>query len=82
MKKKIHLKKHIRINKICIYTLMIILILFFLFILLNNINKKYTPVLLEAAETEINKFSTIIINKAISQVLEDKINTKDLFYQD
>lgn len=49
------------------------------FILLNHINKKFTPILVETAKMEIGKFSTIVINKAIAQVLEDKINTDQLF---
>lgn len=46
---------------------------------LNKISQKITPILLETAELEISKFSTIVINKAIAQVLEDKINTDELF---
>ena len=46
---------------------------------LNFINNRITPILLENAELEINKFSIIIVNKAISQVLEDKINVDDIF---
>ncbi len=49
------------------------------FIFLNHINKKFTPILVETAKMEIGKFSTIVINKAIAQVLEDKINTDQLF---
>ena len=46
---------------------------------LYRINLHFTPILLEMAELEIQKFSTIMINKAVAQVLEDKINTSDLF---
>lgn len=43
------------------------------------INQIMTPILLEQAELEINKFSTIIANKAISQALNDKINIEKIF---
>ena len=79
MKKRIHLKKHIHIRKIEIYLISIIIIVLGLVMFINRISKKFTPILIETAETEINKFSTIIINKAISQVLEDRINTEQLF---
>ena len=79
MKKRIHLKNHVHIKKRSIYLIILTVIAICLGILLNNINKKFSPILFETAETEINKFSTIIINKAISQVLGDKINTEDLF---
>ena len=46
---------------------------------LNKINKAFTPILLDSAKLEINKFSTIVVNKAISQVLEDRINTDEIF---
>lgn len=55
------------------------MVIFSVFILINHINKKFTPVLLEIAELEVGKFSTIVINKAIAQVLEDKINADELF---
>ena len=79
MKKRIHLKKKKKIHKINILLVTIIGVIIGVIFLLNNINKKFTPILLETAELEIGKFSTIVINKAIAQVLEDKINTEDLF---
>lgn len=79
MKKRIHLKKKKKIHKINIFLITIIGVITGVILLLNNINKKFTPILLETAELEIGKFSTIVVNKAIAQVLEDKINTEDLF---
>lgn len=79
MKKRIHLKKKKKIRKINIFLITIIGVITGVILLLNNINKKFTPILLETAELEIGKFSTIVVNKAIAQVLEDKINTEDLF---
>lgn len=59
--------------------IMILLIIISIFFSLRKINKIFSPIIVETAELEINKFSTIIINKAISQVLEDKINTDKIF---
>lgn len=57
--------------------------LFFAFILsflsVIHISNALTPTLLELAEFKLNKYSTSIVNKAISQVLEDKIDTSSLF---
>ena len=63
----------------CVIIGMIIIVVVSISLFLNHINKAFTPILLETAELEVNKFSTIIINKAISQVLEDKINTNEIF---
>lgn len=60
-----------------IFTLIFVLI--GVIYLLNVIDKRFTPILLELSELEVNKFSTIVVNKAIAQVLEDKINTDELF---
>ena len=38
-----------------------------------------TPTLLTIAEAKLNKFSTLVVNNATSQILEDKIETEDLF---
>jgi len=77
--KKIHLrrkKKHAKINR---FLILLFIIITGIIVLLNNAGKKMMPFLLETAEIEINNFSTVVINKAISQVLEDKINTEELF---
>lgn len=79
MRRRIHLKnnkKHRRLNKLLIVTMSIAILIG---ISLGKISKVFTPILLETAELEINKFSTIVVNKAISQVLEDKINTDEIF---
>lgn len=80
MKQRIHLKKKRR--KISKKKLLFVTMLFSVFgviLSLNYINKRFTPILVETAELEIGKFSTIVVNKAIAQVLEDKINTDNLF---
>lgn len=79
MKRKIHLKKKKKIKKGNILVITLLGCIFFVYLSLQFINKRFTPILLETAELEIGKFSTIVINKAIAQVLEDKINTNELF---
>jgi len=79
MKKKIHLKRKRKIKKINLFLITFFAVLVGVTNFLNIINKRFTPILLETAELEIGKFSTIVINKAIAQVLDDKINTDELF---
>ncbi len=79
MKKRIHLKKRRKMAKGNIFVVTILMCFVSIGFLLNVINNRFTPILLETAELEIGKFSTIVINKAIAQVLEDKINTNELF---
>lgn len=82
MRKRIHLRKkkaHLKVRRrhLFLFTMIgvIITVIFFLY----QINRHFTPLLFEMAELEIQKFSTIMVNKAIAQVLEDKINTDELF---
>lgn len=60
-----------------IYT--IIFAVIFIMLSLTYIGDKITPILLNTAEIEANKFSTIIINKAVSQIVDDKIDTDEIF---
>lgn len=79
MKRKIHLKRKKKVKKIYVFIITLLFCVISVIFSLNFINKRFTPILLEIAELEIGKFSTIVINKAIAQVLEDKINTDELF---
>ena len=79
MKKRIHLKKIKKRKKSSILMSLIFLVILSVSFFLSYTNQKIIPILLETAELEISKFSTIVINKAIAQVLEDKINTDELF---
>lgn len=85
MRKRVHLRKkslifRISANKKNLFLLILILVAIGVTLFLSFINNKITPILLENAELEINKFSTILINKAVSQILEDQINIEELFY--
>ncbi len=77
--RKVHIKRRKEIK-----TLPSLLgILFFAFllslILVFRISENLTPTLLTLADAKLNKYSTYIVNNAISQVLEDKIDTDSLF---
>ena len=77
--KKIRLKRKIRIKKRSIIAFLIILMMFLINIFLSFINDKITPVLIGFAEPEINKLSTIVVNNAISRVLENNFNEQEIF---
>lgn len=49
------------------------------FVSVIHISKKLTPILLELATMKLNKYSTTIVNKAVSQVIDDKIEIDSLF---
>ncbi len=79
MKRRIHLKKRKKLKKVNILMITFLLCLVVVGFFLNFMNSRFTPILLENAELEINKFSTTVINKAIAQVLENEINVEELF---
>ena len=78
---RIHLKRNKRrkIKKTNIIFTSIIFAGILTLLLIYIISNSITPIIMETAELEINKFSMIIINKAISQVLDDKISEEDMF---
>ena len=77
--RKIHLKKMKKVSKKNLLVGTLVVGFLAVLYLLNILNQRISPILLETAELEINKMSTIVVNKAIAQVLEDKINTDELF---
>lgn len=86
MHKKAHLRKkiiivpkNIKMKKSSILIFVIILLIIFIFIIFNFINTKVTPVLMDYAELELKKFSTLIINKAISKQISDDMDISELF---
>lgn len=81
MKKRIHLRKYrrFRLKKRNLFFVTFLFVGISIYFVLDSINKHFTPLLLETAELEIAKFSTILVNKSISQVLEDKIYVDDIF---
>lgn len=80
MRRRLHLKKRIRIfNKKDYIILIIIFLAFFVYSSLKTINKKVVPILIDYAEIEVNRLSSIIIGKIISNEINDSINLKDMF---
>ena len=79
MKKRIRLKKRKMIKKTNIFLTIIIIMVICVFSFLNFISKRITPVLFEISDAKVKKLSTIVINKAISEVLNAKIDTNDIF---
>ena len=75
MKKNFSLK----INKISILLISIFLILVGIMFVFHFINKKASPIIMGYASLEAKKLSSIIINKAISKHITEKIDTDELF---
>ena len=73
--KRIHLKKKKKVNM----SFVIIMLISFTFSSVYFVSERITPVISDLAEIKINKFSTTVINKAVSQVLEENIGELDLF---
>lgn len=77
--KRIRLKRRIKIKKINFLILAIIIILIGVVLTFNFINKKVSTVIMNYATLEAKKLSSIIINKAISKHITEKIDPDDLF---
>lgn len=89
MHRKVHLRRKILIynkNKTIkkgtklIYAFIIIIILTVL--TFYYLNKKAAPILINYAETEIKKLSSLIINRAISKQMTEELNFDNLFLID
>lgn len=46
------------------------------------INKKVSPILIQYAETEMKRLSSLVINKAITKQMTEEIDFKNLFFVD
>ena len=79
--KRAHLKKQLNLktNKLSIFFISIFLIIICISLIFNFINKKASPIIMDYASLEAQKLSSIIINKAISKHITEKINTDELF---
>lgn len=83
MKKKIRLKRKIvdirkitRKNLIVLTFLFLITCIFFSFIYINN---KISPILLEYAETEVSKLTSVLLGKAVTTEINDIIDIDNLY---
>lgn len=83
MKNRIRVRRKITLknknNKKNILIMIIVGIVFTIVLLLNYIGKKISPVILNYAELEARKFSSLIINSSISKNISNSINIDDLF---
>lgn len=78
-KKYLFRRRNTKIKKSTILMLVLIFIIIFTMLLFNFINKKVSPVLMDYAELELKKFSTLIINRAISKQITDDMSMDELF---
>ncbi len=78
LKKKYVFKKK-RIKKVNIFLGSLALLFVVLIYSFNFLNKKVLPILLNYAEAEVTKLSTIVINKAVSKHLAEDMSLEDLF---
>lgn len=78
---QIKLKRKIKpkLNKISLLIISIGLIIISVFLAFNYINRKISPILMNYASLESQKLSSIIINKAVSKHITEKISTDELF---
>ena len=79
--KRIKLKKNktFKISKFTLLIITILLIIISLVLSFNYINKKFSIVIMEYATLEAQKLSSIIINKAISKHITEKVKSDELF---
>ena len=76
---RIKLKKRYIIKKKNVFLITIVFFMILVYMIISIIDRKITPFVVEIAEIEINKFSTIIVNNAISRVLNDDVINQDIF---
>ena len=83
MKRRIHLKRKIinikkltRKNLIFITLIALVVSLYFSFVYLNN---KFSPILLEYAEAEVSKLTSVLLGKAVTTEINDVIDVENLY---
>ena len=76
---RVRFKRRRKKNKWVLLWITLFLVLVSSVFLVFHISSCLTPTLLDLAEVKLNKYSTSIVSKAVSQVLEDKIDTSSLF---
>ncbi len=80
--KRIRLKKTFKFKKISRLNLLIISLIFiviFVVLTFKYINVKASPIIMDYASLEAKKLSSIIINKAISKHITEKVSDDELF---
>jgi len=83
MRNRIRLKRKIYIfrknGKFKMFVFLFILGIISFSLLLNFINRRASPILMEYAETETRKIVSIIINHAVAENITDNVNIEELF---
>ncbi len=77
--RKVKFKKPKTLKKTNILIISIIFVLIILILIFNFINKKASPIIMNYAQMEAKKLSSIIINKAISKHITEKVAGDELF---
>lgn len=77
--KRLKLRKQTKIKKSTILIFTILLMMLSIICVFSVINKKVSKVIVNYAHMEAKKLSSIIINKAISKHITEKISPDDLF---
>ncbi len=81
MRRRIHLKKKCRF-KLGISNIVIIVLVLIIFAVrfsLNYLNNNVVPILVNYASSQVKKFSTLIINRAISKQVTEDLDVLEMF---
>lgn len=78
--KKKHLLplKKIKISGLNLFIIIFILFVSALYVTLSYINKSITPTLINYAEVELKRFSNLVINRAVSEVITEDLKVDEL----
>ena len=73
------LKRRKKINKLFMLQIIIIISLLFSYILIKYWTKRVNPILMNYAESETRKITTLVINNAVTKQLANTLEQNDLF---
>lgn len=73
------LKKRKKFNYVNLFLFIIIGMIFCIFFIINYVDKNFIPILKQYGDSEIRKFSNLIINNSISNELLDEIDVNKMF---
>lgn len=77
-KKRLLPFKRFKITGINLFIIIFILFVGALYITFSYINKKITPTLINYAEIELKRFSNLVINRAVSEVINEDLKVDEL----
>ncbi len=79
MRRRMYLKKRKQLKMHSKFFLLFLLVFCFVFLFVRLLGKNVTPILLETSELEIEKISSIVVNKSISSINMDELSFENLF---